>query len=114
MNTVEKSLQALDYLLKNISKAEMDGIIAKINGMSAVGPTVSQYFEEFDSHYKPIFNDNSGWVIFDTPSLNTLQYPEPILMEEQLIELKNKPPYNFEFVTEQVEVYSSNNYYLAA
>lgn len=114
MNTLDKSLLALDNLLENISKEEMDRIVAEIDGMSATGPTVFEYLEEFENQYQVIYNDNDCWVIDSTPDLNTLNYSEPIQMQEQVVELKHNRKPIFDIVIEPISIYSLNDFQIAA
>lgn len=76
MNIINKSLIALDNLLNKISYAELDAIINEIDSIDAVGPTISQYFENFDSQFEPIFFNIPQVITHPVEYLKKIKYPQ--------------------------------------
>lgn len=60
MNTIEKSLLAIDKLYARLSEEELDLIIAKTDAMPAIGPTVREYLKDFNSFFVNNFPINTN------------------------------------------------------
>lgn len=104
MNNLEKSLIALDNLLNTISKDEMDKIVAEIDGMSATGPTVFEYLEEFESQFVNLQNSQDCWATIDIPNLESLHsnleslhYDQPQDIKEGIIDFSFSKKIHFDY-----------------
>lgn len=85
MNNINKSLEALDKLFSKLSDEELGAIFNEIDSMDSVGPTISQYFENFENQFEAIF--------FDTP----IVISHPISYLKNIKYLQNKEQFQSSF-----------------
>ncbi len=76
MSGISKSLTALDNLLDRLTDAELNVIVAEVDSLDAVGPTISQYFEKFDSQFTSLFFEEPISLSHPIEYLKNIKYSQ--------------------------------------
>jgi hypothetical protein len=88
MDNTEKSLQALEAILKNIDKEELRQIVERIDSIAFEGPTIKEYLENFESYYQTLYSvdtydriDNKPIFFNKTTLRNSVKLIRPPIIE---------------------------------
>lgn len=70
MNTLENSLLAIDQLFAKLGKDKMAAIIAEVESIPSVGPTIEEYLANFDSNFVNTCQTDFSWNDFNSNQLS--------------------------------------------
>jgi nucleoside 2-deoxyribosyltransferase len=71
MDAVDKSTAALDEVFRTLPKAELDKIIAEVSAMKFSGPTIKEYFENFEKEYIMTKTEEMKVIRYESPADET-------------------------------------------
>ena len=83
---IDKSKEALERAFQKLGKKGIAEIIAKVKAMNIGGPTVEQYFLEFERHFSSIANNSETYALMEVKgnSRANLLYSIIVLDEDDL------------------------------